>query len=66
MKAVHVTDDLILMDREALAVWTRRSVRTIRARCPIHSYDSAGRAMYDAKGCAEQLDGIPQRVRHAA
>lgn len=66
MKAVRVTDDLWLMDREALAEWTHRSGHTIRARCPVHSRDATGRPMYAAHACAELLDGIPQRTRHAA
>lgn len=66
VKVVRVTDDFWLMDREALAQWTRRSVHTIRARCPVHSYAEGGRAMYDAKACAKQLDGIVASGRHAA
>lgn len=66
MKAVRVTDDLWLMDRVALAQWTLRSVHTIRAKCPVHSYDAVGRAMYDAYACEKLLNGIRQSGRHAA
>jgi hypothetical protein len=66
MRAVRVTDDLVLMDREALAQWTHRSVHTIRAKCAVHSYAADGRAMYDAHECAKTLDGVAQSGRHAA
>jgi hypothetical protein len=66
MKAVRVTDDLWLMDREALAQWTRRSAHTIRAKCLVHSYAADGRAMYDAHECAKTLERVAQSGRHAA
>ena len=55
-----------LMDREALAQWTRRSIHTIRAKCRVHSYDEIGRAMYDVQECEGALADIPQSGRHAA
>lgn len=66
VKVVDIGPKRWLMDREALAQWTRRSVHTIRAKCPVHSYDAVGRAMYDAYACEQQLNGIRQSGRHAA
>lgn len=66
MNIVTIAPDLWLMDREALATWLGRSVHTVRARCPVHSYDPVGRALYDAHACAALLDRIPQRARRAA
>lgn len=54
-----------LMDREALAQWTSRSVNTIRARCtPVDRTDD-GRPLYDAEACYELLATIPKRRRPA-
>lgn len=56
--------DLVLMDRVALAEWTRRSVRVIRQHCVIVEYDSAGRALYDAQASADLL--LKVQVRRSA
>lgn len=57
----------VLLDREALAQWTKRSVNTIRARCRPVDYDGAdGRALYDAEACVQVLALIPTRRRTAA
>jgi len=66
MKVVPVTKELVLMDRQALAQWTRRSAHTIRAKCPVHSYDEQGRAMYDVGECERILMTIHRSGRHAA
>lgn len=66
MRVINAAFAPPLMDREALALWTRRSIHTIRARCPVHSYDEKGRAMYAVGPCEELLAGIPQSGRHAA
>lgn len=55
----------VLMDREALAQWTRRSVRVIREHCPVAERGDRGKALYDAKACAELLEDVPQRQRAA-
>lgn len=55
----------LLMDRAALAQWTKRSVNTIRARCTPFSYEK-GRAMYDAHESWTLLEGVPARRRVAA
>jgi hypothetical protein len=53
--------EMVLMDRPALAEWTRRSVRVIRQHCVVIEYDSAGRALYDARASADLLLTVPQR-----
>lgn len=53
-----------LMDREALAAWTRRSERTIRTHCEIIDYIN-GRAIYDADASADLLEKVPTRSRAA-
>lgn len=60
---VHRQADRTLMDREALAQWTDRSIHTIRFRCAVAEYDTAGRALYDAEACADLLRSIPTRHR---
>lgn len=60
------TTEIVLMDRAALAEWTRRSVRVIRQHCTPVEYDGAGRAMYDARASADQLVKVPTRRRQAA
>ena len=66
MRAILVSDELTLMDRPALAQWFGRSIHTIRARCPVHSYDEQGRAMYDVGECERILLKIHHSGRHAA
>lgn len=61
MKVVHVAEDLVLMDRAALAQWTQRSTHTIRAKCTVHSYDEIGRALYNARESAAILDQVKTR-----
>jgi hypothetical protein len=63
---VHRQADRVLMDREALAQWTERSIHTIRFRCAVAEYDEMGRALYDAEACADLLRSIPTRHRVAA
>lgn len=48
-------------DREALAVWLKRSPETIRKRCPVIEYHADGRALYDMEVCAGILGLIPTR-----
>lgn len=48
-------------DREALAIWLRRSPETIRKRCPVAEYHTDGRALYEMESCAMLLDEIPPR-----
>jgi len=57
---------LLLMDREALAVHTGRSVHTIRAHCAPVRYDDMGRALYDSDRCWTLLEVVPTRRRAAA
>lgn len=57
------TTEIVLMDRGALALWTVRSVRVIRQHCVPVEYDAAGRALYDARACADLLVKVPQRRR---
>jgi hypothetical protein len=52
---VITSTEPVLMDREALAQWTTRSVEVIRKRCTPVEYGSDGRAMYDARQCADLL-----------
>jgi hypothetical protein len=66
MKVINVAFAPPLMDREALALWTHRSVHTIRAKCPVHSRDQQGRPLYDAYHCADLLAKVPEKLRHAA
>jgi hypothetical protein len=60
MRVIPIGPKQWLMDREALAQYTYRSVHTIRARCAIHSYDEIGRALYDVGAAIEILD----KTRH--
>ena len=60
MLVIHLPGQT-LMDREALAQWTGRSVHTIRARCRPVERHSTGRQLYDADEAARVLDAIPKR-----
>lgn len=60
------TTEIVLMDRAALAQWTARSVRVIRQHCTPVDFDEIGRALYDARACADLLLKVPQRRRAAA
>lgn len=55
--------DRVLMDREALALWTQRSVAVIREHCAPVERGLRGKAFYDADACVELLAQVPQRVR---
>lgn len=55
--------DRVLMDREALAQWTGRPVRTIRQHCTVTDRGDHGRALYDAEAGAALLRTIPARRR---
>lgn len=57
--------DRILMDREALAQWTRRSVRVIREHCEPVARGARRKALYDAEACTEVLEKVPQRDCHS-
>lgn len=59
------TPDAILMDRVALAQWTTRSVRVIRQHCVPIRYEPGGRALYDARACADLLLTVARRHRAA-
>lgn len=51
-----------LVDREALAQLTGRSVHTIRARCePVRRHD--GRPLYDMEAAVAVLSGVATRSR---
>jgi phage terminase Nu1 subunit (DNA packaging protein) len=52
----------VLIDRQTLAELAKRSVHTIRARCPVAEHRD-GRALYDMEQCAAILDAIPTRQR---
>lgn len=52
----------VLVDREALAMVTGRSIHTIRLRCPVAGY-RAGRALYDLEREVERLAAIRTRRR---
>ena len=56
----------VLVDREALAMITGRSVHTIRARCPVARRHWDGSPLYDVEAEAERLANIPTRRRGAA
>lgn len=62
MRVIHQPQQT-LMDREALAQWTKRSPRVIREHCPVSRYGYRGTALYDAEECAELLDKVPRRDR---
>ena len=49
-----------LVDRQTLAALSRRSVHTIRARCPVVGHEK-GKALYDMEHCLVILAGIPAR-----
>lgn len=53
--------ETVLMDRAALAEWTRRSVRVIRQHCVPVEYGVGGRALYDAQASADLLVTVPTR-----
>lgn len=59
---VHTKKDRVLVDREALAMVTRRSVHTIRLRCEVVRYYK-GRALYALEEEIERLASIPTRRR---
>lgn len=52
-----------LCDREALAVWLKRSPETIRKRCPVADRTSTGRPLYNMEQCVAILDEIEARAR---
>lgn len=53
-------DGRALVDRQTLSHLVRRSVHTIRARCPIVGHER-GKALYDMEECIKILDSIPTR-----
>jgi len=53
----------VLMDRQALAQWTRRSIRVIREHCQPIARGTRNAALYDADECASLLDQVPRRRR---
>lgn len=53
--------EIVLMDREALAEWTRRSPEVIRKRCTVVEYGPGKRALYDAQASADLLRNVPRR-----
>jgi hypothetical protein len=53
-----------LVDREALALLTRRSAETIRRRCRVERY-RGGRALYILHEAVQALAEVPQRQRPA-
>jgi hypothetical protein len=53
----------VLIDRQTLARLTRRSVHTIRARCPVAARDPHGRPLYDMDQAEAILKDIPTRRR---
>lgn len=55
----------VLVDREALAMVTRRSVHTIRFRCEVVSHRD-GRPLYDLEQEVARLAAIPTRQRAKA
>jgi hypothetical protein len=55
-----------LCDREALAIWLKRSVPTIRRHCPVAAYTSDGRALYNMEHCDLILAYVPTRQRRAS
>lgn len=59
---VHYKRDEVLVDREALAMLTKRSVHTIRLRCDVVRY-YRGRALYALEREVERLGHIPTRHR---
>lgn len=60
---VLLDQDPVLIDREALALVTRRSPHTIRARCQPVSRTDNGRPLYDLYASIEDLADIPTRNR---
>lgn len=59
---VRTRTAVTLVDREALAFLTKRSVHTIRLRCQVVRYDN-GRALYAMEREIERLAAIPTRRR---
>lgn len=55
--------DPILVDREALAMITGRSVHTIRFRCKVERYHYSGRPLYALEDEVARLARIPTRRR---
>ena len=53
------------VDRQTLAYLTKRSVQTIRAKCPIAGHHD-GKALYDMDECEAILKAIPTRQRDQA
>lgn len=65
MIVLRPTNGPVLVDREALAMITQRSVHTIRLRCTVARYHR-GRALYALECEVERLDAIPTRRRDDA
>jgi hypothetical protein len=55
--------DPVLVDSEALALITRRSVNTIRLRCAVVRYHGSGRRLYALHDEVQRLAAIPIRQR---
>lgn len=62
MIVLRPTNGPVLVDREALAMITQRSVHTIRLRCELVRYHR-GRALYALEAEVERLARIPTRRR---
>ena len=62
---IRFEDARVLLDREALAAVTGRSVHTIRARLQPALRDDAGRPFYIYDDAVQQLREIPTRQRRA-
>lgn len=56
----------VLVDREALALLTGRSVHTIRMRCEVYTQHRSGRPLYDMERAVTRLAEIPTRRRTSA
>lgn len=54
----------VLVDREALAMLTDRSLATIRAHAEVVGYRN-GRALYNLDTEVSRLESIPRRARPA-
>lgn len=50
-----------LVDRRTLGFLTQRPQGTIRAHCPVNTYHSDGRALYDLDRAAKVLEVVPSR-----
>lgn len=53
-------DGRALLDRQSLSALLKRSVHTIRARCPIVGHER-GKALYDMEECIKILASVPPR-----